>query len=199
VIGLPLLIATAARVLDPAAVVSSVAQDSILARLPAGVSAADSVVLKRFAPVITDGYVNLYALFVERALQWVRPGGIVCLIIPVSFVGGPYFAALRKRILDTADVLRLDLIDKRSDVWAFGWCVQRKLARSVGNRPTRARVRSPVAWIARRRETNFRSLSTKPSSGWRASHRAVTRVNAQVTPKAQNFGGRAPQPRAKAA
>jgi len=89
--------------------------------------------------------------------------------------------------------------DKRSDIWAFGWCVQRKLARSVGNRPTRARVRSPVAWIARRRETNFRSLSTKPSSGWRASHRAVTRVNAQVTPKAQNFGGRAPQPRAKAA
>ena len=35
----------------------------------------------------------------------------------MSFVGGPYFAALRKRILEKASVLRLDLIDKRSDVF----------------------------------------------------------------------------------
>jgi len=35
----------------------------------------------------------------------------------MSFVGGPYFAALRKRILERASVLRLDLIDKRSDVF----------------------------------------------------------------------------------
>ena len=73
--------------------------------------------LERYRPVISEGYVNLYALFVEQALQWVRPGGIVCLIIPTSFVGGPYFAALRKRILERASVLRLDLIDKRSDVF----------------------------------------------------------------------------------
>jgi adenine-specific DNA-methyltransferase len=73
--------------------------------------------LQRYRPVIADGYVNLYALFVEQALQWVRPGGIVCLIIPMSFVGGPYFAALRERILLSASVLRLDLIDKRSDVF----------------------------------------------------------------------------------
>jgi hypothetical protein len=35
----------------------------------------------------------------------------------MSFVGGPYFAALRERILKSASVLRLDLIDKRSDVF----------------------------------------------------------------------------------
>jgi adenine-specific DNA-methyltransferase len=73
--------------------------------------------LQRYRPVIADGYVNLYALFVELTLQWVRPGGIICLIIPMSFVGGPYFAALRERILQSASVLRLDLIDKRSDVF----------------------------------------------------------------------------------
>ncbi len=73
--------------------------------------------LKEFRSVITDGYVNLYSLFVEQSLQWVRPGGIICLIIPISFVGGAYFAALRKRILETARILRLDLIDKRSDVF----------------------------------------------------------------------------------
>jgi adenine-specific DNA-methyltransferase len=70
-----------------------------------------------FSPVISDGYVNLYALFVEQALRWVRPGGVICLIIPTSFVGGPYFAALRERILEKTSVLRLDLIDKRSDVF----------------------------------------------------------------------------------
>jgi adenine-specific DNA-methyltransferase len=73
--------------------------------------------LKQFAPVITDGYVNLYALFIEKALRWVRPGGLICLVVPMSFVGGPHFAALRRRILETAHVLRLDPIDKRSDVF----------------------------------------------------------------------------------
>ena len=73
--------------------------------------------LKEFGPVITNGYVNLYALFIEQALRWVRPGGLICLVVPMSFVGGPHFAALRKRILDTAHVLRLDPIDKRSDVF----------------------------------------------------------------------------------
>jgi adenine-specific DNA-methyltransferase len=92
--------------------------DAIIGNPPYGrILQPSSSVRKRYRPVISDGYVNLYALFVELALQWVRPGGIICLIIPMSFVGGPYFAALRKRILEKATVLRLDLIDKRSDVF----------------------------------------------------------------------------------
>jgi adenine-specific DNA-methyltransferase len=92
--------------------------DAIIGNPPYGrILRPSGSLLKRYRPVISDGYVNLYALFVELALQWVRPGGIICLIIPMSFVGGPYFAALRKRILEKATVLRLDLIDKRSDVF----------------------------------------------------------------------------------
>jgi len=92
--------------------------DAIIGNPPYGrILQPSDAMRKRFRPVISDGYVNLYALFVELALQWVRPGGIVCLIIPMSFVGGPYFAALRKRILEKASVLRLDLIDKRSDIF----------------------------------------------------------------------------------
>jgi hypothetical protein len=34
-------------------------------------------------------------------------------------------------------------------------CVQRRLAYSVGDSLTRAKVRSPVAWIVRRKETEF--------------------------------------------
>lgn len=74
-------------------------------------------ILEHFAPVITDGYVNLYALFLEQAVRMVKPGGIICLIIPMSFVGGPYFGAFRKRVLETSHVLSLDPIDKRGDLF----------------------------------------------------------------------------------
>jgi adenine-specific DNA-methyltransferase len=91
--------------------------DAIIGNPPYGrILRPTATMLKRYGSVIADGYVNLYALFVEQTLQWVRPGGVICLIIPMSFIGGPYFAALRKRILQSASVLRLDLIDKRSDV-----------------------------------------------------------------------------------
>ena len=73
--------------------------------------------LAKFEPVISDGYVNLYALFVEQAIRSTRPGGLICLIIPISFLGGSYFSSLRSRILEATHVLRLDLIEKRNDVF----------------------------------------------------------------------------------
>ena len=92
--------------------------DAVIGNPPYGrILRPTAAMLKRYRPVIADSYVNLYALFVEQALRWVRPGGVICLIIPMSFVGGPYFAELRKRILKSASVLRLDIIDKRSDVF----------------------------------------------------------------------------------
>jgi adenine-specific DNA-methyltransferase len=92
--------------------------DAVIGNPPYGRILRPSRTLRtRYHAVVSGGYVNLYALFVEQALQWVRPGGVICLIIPMSFVGGPHFAALRKRILKKATVLRLDLIDKRSDVF----------------------------------------------------------------------------------
>lgn len=92
--------------------------DAIIGNPPYGrVLRPSKKILRDFAPAITDGYVNLYALFLEQALRFVKPGGVICLIVPTSFIGGPYFANLRQRILQTADVLSLDPIDKRSDVF----------------------------------------------------------------------------------
>lgn len=117
--------------------------DAIIGNPPYGrVFRPSRVVLERFAPVITDGYVNLYSLFLEQALLWVKPGGIMCLIVPMSFVGGPYFAALRKRILETSYVLSLDPIDKRSDVFLdvlYDVCVlvlRKKSSRTLITVPT---------------------------------------------------------------
>jgi adenine-specific DNA-methyltransferase len=92
--------------------------DAVVGNPPYGrVFRPSDALLSEYASVITDSYVNLYALFIEQSLRFTRPGGIVCLIVPMSFVGGAYFAALRKRILEQSEVLRVDPIDKRSDLF----------------------------------------------------------------------------------
>ncbi len=66
---------------------------------------------------IASGRVNLYALFVRRALEEVPAGGLVGYVIPASFLGGPEFSSFRKRVLQLAEILVVDLIEKRSDVF----------------------------------------------------------------------------------
>ena len=66
---------------------------------------------------IASGRSNLYALFVRRALEEIPAGGLVGYVIPASFLGGPEFAAFRRRVLQIAEILVIDLIEKRSDVF----------------------------------------------------------------------------------
>jgi adenine-specific DNA-methyltransferase len=66
---------------------------------------------------IASGRANLYALFVRRALEEVPVGGLVGYVIPASFLGGPEFASFRKRVLQLAEVLVIDIVEKRSDVF----------------------------------------------------------------------------------
>ena len=61
------------------------------------------------------------------------------------------------------------------------------------------RTRSREATTTGGRETNLLKLVVKPSSGWRASHQAVTKVNAHVASKRENPGSRAREPWAKTA
>ncbi|MCF8709704.1 HsdM family class I SAM-dependent methyltransferase [Rhizorhapis sp. SPR117] len=63
------------------------------------------------------GHTNLYALFVIRALDWLKSGGAFAFVLPTSFVAGPYFAGLREEILDRADVIRIDLHQQREDLF----------------------------------------------------------------------------------
>ena len=74
-----------------------------------------------------------------------------------------------------------------------GWRVQWEVS------PTGARVRSPVAWIARRKETESLKPIDQIILGMTASHWAVTKVNAEVASKVSGPRGRAPNCRAKAA
>jgi adenine-specific DNA-methyltransferase len=66
---------------------------------------------------MSTGRVNLYAIFVRRALAEVPVGGFVAYVIPASFLGGPEFELFRRRVLQLAEVLVIDQIAKRSDVF----------------------------------------------------------------------------------
>lgn len=68
---------------------------------------------------LLSGRLNLYAMFVRRALAEVPSGGLVGYVIPASFLGGPEFRQFRRKVLQLAEVLVIDLIDKRSGVF-FG-------------------------------------------------------------------------------
>jgi adenine-specific DNA-methyltransferase len=66
---------------------------------------------------MVSGRLNLYALFVRRALEEVPAGGIIGYVIPASFLGGPEFKAFRRRVLQLAEVLVVDQIEMRDDVF----------------------------------------------------------------------------------
>ena len=87
-----------------------------------GVFRPEEKLLSDFSDVITDSYVNRYALFIKQALGWVKPDGVVCLIIPMSFLGGPYFSSLREYILSNASVISLDPIEQRSELFLDVLC-----------------------------------------------------------------------------
>jgi adenine-specific DNA-methyltransferase len=66
---------------------------------------------------IAGGRLNLYAMFVRRALDQVPPNGLIGHVLPASFLGGPEFSAFRRRIMQLADVLVLDVVEKRKGVF----------------------------------------------------------------------------------
>lgn len=66
---------------------------------------------------INSGRLNLYSIFVRRGLAALPVGGVLAYIIPASFIGGPEFSRFRLRIRQLAEVLAVDMIDGRSNVF----------------------------------------------------------------------------------
>lgn len=63
------------------------------------------------------GHANLYGLFTDLALRWVRPGGIVAFVTPTSFLAGEYFKNLRRLLGREAPPVAVDFIDQRKGVF----------------------------------------------------------------------------------
>lgn len=76
-----------------------------------------AALLKDEGQINIGGHTNLYALFLARSLQWLKPGGGLVFVLPTSFVAGPYFAGLRNEVLKRADVVRIDLHEQRENLF----------------------------------------------------------------------------------
>lgn len=67
--------------------------------------------------LIMEGQPNIYGLFIHRALQLCRPGGIVGLLTPTSFLSGHSFSKLRKSLTETSNVLQFDMLSNRTSMF----------------------------------------------------------------------------------
>jgi adenine-specific DNA-methyltransferase len=92
--------------------------DAVVGNPPyAKVGAANQRHWARKFPDILGGQLNLYAMFMRRSLDQVPDGGLSGFIVPTSFIGGPEFSQLRLSLLANADVLMIDLIEKRTGIF----------------------------------------------------------------------------------
>lgn len=63
------------------------------------------------------GHANLYGIFLDAALRWRKPSGLVAFVTPTSFLGGQYFSRLRSLLLAEAPPLVIDVLSDRSGVF----------------------------------------------------------------------------------
>jgi adenine-specific DNA-methyltransferase len=64
------------------------------------------------------GHANLYGLFTDAALHWVKKGGVVGYVTPTSMLSGLYYKALRGLLADNAPPLAVNFVGERNGVFA---------------------------------------------------------------------------------
>jgi adenine-specific DNA-methyltransferase len=60
---------------------------------------------------------NMYGLFIRKALDVVKEGGLVGLLTPTSFLSGSSFSKLRTGLLERSDVLNIDMLSDRTSLF----------------------------------------------------------------------------------
>lgn len=63
------------------------------------------------------GHANLYALFLDQAIEMTHENGIISLVTPTSYLSGCYFKNLRSLLRQDAQPHSICFLDKRSDVF----------------------------------------------------------------------------------
>jgi adenine-specific DNA-methyltransferase len=90
--------------------------DLVIGNPPYGRITLSPRVRERYAESLY-GHANLYGVFTDVALRWVKPGGVVAYVTPTSFLAGEYFKNLRRLIGRTAPPLTIDFIADRKGVF----------------------------------------------------------------------------------
>ena len=86
------------------------------------------------------GHANLYGVFTDIAMRWVKRGGVIAYLTPTSFLSGQYYSALRALIADEAPPVAIDFVHARRGV--FEDVLQETLLAVYkrGAKPARAQV-----------------------------------------------------------
>jgi adenine-specific DNA-methyltransferase len=71
---------------------------------------------ERFARSVY-GHANLYGVFTEAALYWVKLGGVIGYVTPTSMLSGLYYKALRALLADGAPPLSVNFVTERDGVF----------------------------------------------------------------------------------
>jgi len=88
--------------------------------------------------VDSSAHANLYQLFLERALQLVRRGGRIGLVLPSGLVSDAGTAALRRHLFDRADVDALTGLDNREAIFPIHRSTRFVLLTCTPGQPTHA-------------------------------------------------------------
>ncbi len=74
--------------------------------------------LRDIYPNSAEYKLSIYAIFMDRGLQLLPEGGILCYVTPDSFLLGRYFSKIRRYILDISKIITILMFEK--DFWESG-------------------------------------------------------------------------------
>lgn len=92
--------------------------DLVVANPPYGRLSLDKVPTSHWQNVCHSGHINKYALFTELCFRLVKPGGLIALVLPSSFIAGPLYDLLRTFIRSRGQIAYLGSVARRNDMFA---------------------------------------------------------------------------------
>lgn len=121
------------------------------------------------------GHINKFALFAELCFRLAKPGGLVALVLPSSFVAGPLYDKLRAHIRDQSEVLTIASVTDREDVFLD---VQQDITVIIARAGAGHTLKNDVTFgeFAGRRPFKVRSsghLPEEPGAAWGVPTSAV--------------------------
>lgn len=106
------------RVGDSIYAQSDVSYDLVIANPPYGRMRPNDLPEARWGKVAYRNHINKYAIFTELCLRVARKDGLVALVIPSSFRGGPLYDRMRSFVASQGQILVLGTVTNRADVFA---------------------------------------------------------------------------------
>lgn len=79
--------------------------------------ADEALPYKKLHGDIISGQPNVYGLFINRTLQLSRRTALVGLLTPTSFLSGQSFSKLRTKLLETSDIVQIDMLSDRTSTF----------------------------------------------------------------------------------